>query len=143
MIPQRLKRAARLGRSHGTSLGATAARAAVDCLRALFADEGTFLIVGVTVSLATLSTLIALLVIVSSTLVAFLSWLAIQWGPVLSTVGLLGVLTLVGCYFHYRPVGSPTAILGTQTMECGRDPAGAHSPRRGSDSHAGHGDSED
>jgi hypothetical protein len=107
-LAPRLYRAAQLGRSHGTSLGARAARAAVDCLGTLFADEDAFLVFGVIVSLTTLSVLIALLMMVSSAVVANLSWLLAQLGPIPTSILLMLLLTLLR-RFSWRPQPSSPA----------------------------------
>ena len=62
-LESRLRRAALLGRSHGTKAGATAARKSV---------ENAGMVIGAAVSLASLSVLMALLLIVSSVAVAYL-----------------------------------------------------------------------
>jgi hypothetical protein len=112
----RLRRATMLGRSRGTRSGVTAARKSV---------EIGSMVIGATVSLATLSVLIALLMIVSAVVVAYLPRLLTQYGPGFSTWGLLGGLALIRRHCR-RPRLSGATTLGRATMQCGREAAGGN-----------------
>jgi hypothetical protein len=120
----RLRRAARLGRAHGTALGTLAARAIPDSLRALLADECIFIIIGATVSLAVLSVLIALLIVGASIVIDSLHALLTQCGCVSFVLGLTVVLTLIDRHIRCRPRRSATKPPGIETGESSQKAVG-------------------